>query len=190
MFQELVRKAKDGDKEAKEKIIKRLQPLIISSIKRYYYNKNEFEDLIQEGNLKILESIILYDEDKKIYFLGYIKTMLKYMYLDKHKGRSHSSLNEKIGGGDKEIIDLLISDDEDILEDMVVKEDIKNLGDKLKNLTDRQRDVVVLFYIEKMSIGEIGEKLGVSYRTVVNTKTVAINKLKDMIMSYNSRQQR
>lgn len=178
MFQELVKKAKDGDIGAKEEIIKRLQPLIVSSIRRYYFNRNEFEDLMQEGNLKILESINLYDEDKGVFFLGYIKTMLKYMYLDKHKIKKHSSLNEKAGDGEAEIIDLLVSDEEDILEDMVVREDIDNLREKILYLTDRQRDVVVLFYIEKMSIGDIAKRLGVSYRTVVNTKTMALKKLK------------
>lgn len=185
MFQQLARRAKEGDIKAKEEIINRLQPLIISSIKRYYFNKNEFEDLMQEGNLQILESIELYVEEKGVYFLGYIKMRLKHMYLEKHKQRTHSSLNQKIGDGGVEIVDLLVSDDEDILVDMVLGEDIKDLRDKLKELTKRQREVVLLFYIEKMSIGEIRKKLGISYRTVVNTKTMALKKL-NKIMQYNS----
>lgn len=177
MFQELVKKAKADDIAAKDEIIKRLQPLIISSIKRYYYNKNEFDDLIQAGNLKILESIILYDEKKGIYFLGYIKIMLKYMYLDMHKIKRHSSLNEKTSDTDIELIDLLVSDEVDILENIVVTEQIKSLREAINCLTDRQKAIILLFYIEKNSIGEIADKLNIKYRTVVNIKTSAVKKL-------------
>ncbi|HZJ99799.1 MAG TPA: sigma-70 family RNA polymerase sigma factor [Tissierellaceae bacterium] len=182
MFQELVKRAREGDMDAKEEIINKLQPLLVSSIRRYYFNKNEFEDLMQEGNLKILESIYSYDEDKGVFFLGYIKTMLKYMYLDKHKIKIYSSLNEKTLEGDGEIIDLLLSDDEDILEDIVLREDVEKLREKLGVLTNRQRKIVLFFYIEKISISKIADRLGISYRTVVNTKTRAIEKLRKNII--------
>ncbi len=48
----------------------------------------------------------------------------------------------------------------------------------LEHLTKRQRQVIVLFYIKGYSIDRIAHKLEVSYRTVVNTKTAALNKLK------------
>ncbi len=181
MFQELVRKAKYGDIKAKEEIIRNLQPLLVSSIRRYYYNKNELEDLMQEGNLKILESIDKYEEKKGIYFLGYVKTMLKYMYLDKHKEREHMSLNEKATGGEDEIIDLLVSEDLDISEEIATRDEIEELRDKLKELTERQREIIILFYIEKKNMHQIAEKLNISYRTVVNTKTMAIKKLRGMM---------
>lgn len=181
MFQELVRKAKSGDLKSKEEIINRLQPLLVSSIRRYYYNKNELEDLMQEGNLKILESINTYDENKGVYFLGYIKTMLKYMYLDKHKERYHISLNEKRADGETEILDLLVSQDMDILETLASKEEIEGLNNNLKNLTARQGEIIRFFYIENMNMHEISEILNISYRTVVNTKTMALKKLRDLM---------
>lgn len=178
MFQELVRQAKSGDKAAKEEIIKRLQPLLVSSIKRYYFNKNELEDLMQEGNLKILEAINSYDQERGVYFLGYIKTQLKYMYLDKHKQRRHTSLNEKAGNGKDEIVDLLIDEDQAALDAMVSEEAIGEMRQALKKLTKRQREISILFYIEKLSMADIADKLGVSYRTVVNTKKTALDKLR------------
>lgn len=182
MFGKLVKKAKSGDKGAKEEIITRLQPLIMSSIKRYYYKREEFEDLVQEGNIKILECIEDYEPSKGVHFLGYVKTMLKYMYLDKHKRKVHTSLNEKIGEGDSEIIDLLVSDDKDILESILDKEEVDKLRKILGNLTERQRQIIILFYMERISMGDIASKLGVSYRTVVNTKTTALKKLKEGLL--------
>lgn len=177
MFDKLALEAKAGDVKAKEEIISRLQPLIISSIKRYYYKRREFEDLIQDGNIKILECIEDFQPKKGVYFLGYVKTMLRYMYLDKHKRKIHLSLNEKLGEGEDEFIDLLVSNDKDILESILDDEEILELDKALGGLTERQREIIILFYMEKMSIGDIASKLDISYRTVVNTKTLALKKL-------------
>ena len=64
-------------------------PLIISSIRRYYNRIDQYDDLIQEG-YEILLSIKF--QSNKSAFLGYIKTMLKYHYLNKHKERQFLSL--------------------------------------------------------------------------------------------------
>ena len=93
----LVNKAKGGDVASKEEILNRLKGLVIKSIQRYYNKREEYDDLIQEGYLVILESIDNYDEERGVYFLGYIKTMLKYTYLNKHQERQHLSLNVKVG---------------------------------------------------------------------------------------------
>ena len=177
MFGKLVLRAKAGDVEAKEEIITRLQPLVLSSIKRYYYKSHEFEDLVQDGNIKILECIEDFEPNRGVYFLGYVKTMLKFMYLDKHKKKYHTSLNEKVGDGETEIIDLLVSEDRDILESILMDEKVKELNQALAILTTRQKEIIILFYIERMSMGDIASKLGISYRTVVNTKTTALKKL-------------
>ncbi|NLY84810.1 MAG: sigma-70 family RNA polymerase sigma factor [Tissierellia bacterium] len=177
MFGELLEKAKNGDKASTEEIINRLQPLIISSIRRYYNKPNEYHDLIQDGILKVLECIKDYEPSKGVHFLGYVKIMLRYLYLDKHKMKVHQSLNEVVGDGEVELMDLLVSEDKEPLEEILDREDKKYLLEALNRLTDRQRQVVILYYFEKMRLEDIASMLGVSYRTVVNTKTRAIEKL-------------
>lgn len=181
MFDELLKKAREGDKKSTEEIINRLKPLIISSIKRYYNKPNEYEDLIQDGILKVLECIKDYDLSKEVHFLGYVKTMLKYLYLDKHKIKVHHSLNEVVGDGEDELMDFLEAEDKEPLELILEKEDNKNLIEALSCLTERQRKVIILYYIENMKIGDISRCLRVSYRTVVNTKIRAMEKLMDKL---------
>ena len=65
---------------------------------------------------------------------------------------------------------------------IIEKEEKYLLLESLNSLTKRQKQVIVDYYINKLSIDEIAEKLGVSYRTVVNTKTTAIKKLKNRIV--------
>ncbi|WP_077369550.1 sigma-70 family RNA polymerase sigma factor [Anaerosalibacter sp. Marseille-P3206] len=165
--------SKNGDNLAKQNLLQKLNPLIISSIKRYYNNYSQYEDLIQEGYEEILKCIVDYDENRGVNFLGYIKVKLKFLYLNKHKEKKTFSLNETLGEDGVELIELL-EGEENPLEDYLMKESNESLIDALSKLTERQREVLILFYIDELSIGEISKKLGISYRTVVNTKTRAL----------------
>lgn len=178
MWDKLVEEAKKGNQESMGEIVNRLQPLIISSIRKYYNNFKEYEDLVQEGNLMILESINKFDPTKGVHFLGYIKLNLRFLYLDKHKRKLHLSLNEPIGEDNMEMIDFLVSDEMDALDVMLENETNTQLSKALEKLTERQREIIVLYYVNKMGMEDIANKLGISYRTVVNTKTKALEKLR------------
>lgn len=176
----LIISAKEGNRKVKEEILNRLLPLIISSIKHYYNRRDLYEELIQEGNLCILEAIETFEMDKKVYFLGYVKLQLKYLYLNKNKEKIYLSLNTKIGEKkEDEILDTLVSEELEPLEEILEERLKAKVNRSLKYLTKRQRDVVVLFYVNRLSIGAIAEKLEVSYRTIVNTKTRAIEILRE-----------
>lgn len=179
-IKDLVELSKKGDGKAKEDLLLKLNPLIISSIRRYYNRKDQYDDLIQEGYETMLLGIEEYDPTKGVYFLGYVKTILKYCYLNKHREKQCLSLNEPLESG--EFIDLLEGDEDDPVDATVKNEDINALVKGLEFLTERQKQVVVDFYINNLSIGAIADKMEVSYRTVVNTKTVAIKKLKERIV--------
>lgn len=185
MYQELdklVQSAKGGDKSSKEEIIKCLNPLIYTSIKRYYNKGSDYEDLMQQGRLLVLECIENHDNSKGAYFLGYVKLMLKYLYLNKHKEKKVNSLNESIGkDGEDELIDLLESKELGLLDQYLGVEESLELRQALSSLTDRQREVIIYFYIENLSIPEISKKLNITYRTVINTKTNALVKLRKFL---------
>ena len=179
IIDELLEKSSGGDKNSKSELLNKLRPLIISSINRYYPNSKDYEDLIQDGNIVILECINNYDVSKGVYFLGYVKTMLKYNYLQNHRQKHMISLNNPIGDDtENEMIDLLQSEDLEPIDFLVITENNEMLRNCLGVLTERQRQVVIYFYIENISIGDIAKHLQISYRTVVNTKTKAMEKLR------------
>lgn len=179
-IEDLLNLSRKGDVEAKETLLLKLNPLIISSIRRYYNRITQYDDLIQEGYETILIAIEQYDQSKGVYFLGYIKMMLKYCYLNKHKEKQFLSLNEPLEEG--EFIDLLEGDEKEPIDVMLEKEEINILYNNLDCLTERQKQVIVDFYINNLSIDKIANKMQISYRTVVNTKTVAIKKLRNIIV--------
>lgn len=167
-----------GDVGAKGELLAKMKPLIINSIRRYYNNIQLYDDLIQEGYEIILEAVRNFDDTRGVYFLGYIKTLLKYHYLNKHREKYIISLNTPIGESEEELMDILEGDELDPLDNIIQTEEYIELRNSFSLLTERQRKVVVLYYSCHMPIGKIAERLGVSYRTVVNTKAAAIQKLK------------
>lgn len=184
IIDELLEESRSGDLSSKELLLNKLRPLIISSINKYYPNSRDYEDLIQDGYVVVLECIDNFDPSKEVYFLGYVKTMLKYNYLQNHRRKAMISLNTPIGeDNESELVDLLESKDLGPLDFLLTNEVNNNLLKSLSVLGQRQRQIFVLFYIEKMSIGEIAQYLEISYRTVVNAKTRAIEKLKKEIKS-------
>lgn len=176
----LLEASRKGDMNSKEKLLLKLNPLIIASIRRYYNRRDLYDDLIQEGYEIVLLAIEKYDPGRGVKFLAYVKSLLKYNYLEKHREKSWLSLNEPLEDG--EFIDLLEGDEKDPIETIIEREDTKLLLESLDCLTERQRSIVVDYYINKISIDRIAARLAISYRTVVNTKTVAINKLKKRIV--------
>lgn len=179
---QLIKDSKKGDMKSKEMLLESLNPLIIKSIRQNYNKPQEYEDLIQDGRVIVLECLDSYDESKGTYFLGYLKHMLKYYYLDKNKEKVFMSLNEKIGEDeDEEIIDLLEAHDYNALEMLIALEDSEEVLDALFKITDRQRHIIRDFYFGQMKISEIAQKYNISYRTVVNTRAAAIKNLRKLM---------
>lgn len=179
-IEKLYLEAKNGDMEAKEALLNKLTPLVISSIRRYYNKKSDYEDLIQEGFEIILKSIEDYDPERGVMLLGYIKTMLKYHYLNKHREKITLSLNEPLEDG--EIIDLIVGEEREPVDILIEEEEYAALLKALNTLTTRQKKALVDFYVKNISIDEIAKNMGISYRTVVNTKTTALKKIKKEIV--------
>lgn len=73
---ELVRKAKENDENAKEKLILDNSPLIKSVIKRYKNKGVEYDDLYQLGSLGFLKAIENFDESFNVKFTTYAVTMI------------------------------------------------------------------------------------------------------------------
>ncbi|HHV47155.1 MAG TPA: sigma-70 family RNA polymerase sigma factor [Tissierellia bacterium] len=182
-IEKLYERAKEGDMSARETFLEKLAPLVAGSIRRYYNVKKDHEDLMQEGYEVILRCIKDYDPEKGVKLLGYIKAMLKYHYLNKHRERKTVSLNEPLKDmKDGELMDFLIGDEEDPLNIIIENEEYTALLKSLKTLTPRQKRVILDFYARNIPIGEIAKNMGISYRTAVNTKTNALRKLKSQMV--------
>lgn len=166
-----------GSLEARTELLARLRPLVLSSIRKNYNRQDEMDDLVQEGYLLILESIPDYRKDYSVPFLGFIKSRLRFHYLGKNRIRRELSLNTVCGEGGEEHLDLL-EDDYSMEGSYLDKEARERLLYAMEALTKRERQVVEGYYFHSRSIGEIAKSYGITYRTVINTKKRALERLK------------
>lgn len=176
----LVEESRRDCKEAKEELLRTLKPLILSSIKRYHRQGRDYDELLQEGYLLILEALLLYDPAYKVHFLAFIKSKLKYYFLNKNKERGVLSLNNICKESEQEFIEIL--EDERNYEDLLVEKfQIVKVKKNIEDLSKRERQVIYLAYYKDLSNKEISKKLGISYQTVANTKNRALKKLKFLV---------
>lgn len=68
---ELIKKAKDGDREARQRLIESNLRLVISIAKKYASSPEQLMDLIQEGNIGLLKAVEKFDPAKGVKFSTY-----------------------------------------------------------------------------------------------------------------------
>ena len=74
---ELARRVKQGDEEAKKKLVAGNLRLVISIAKRFLGSKLPFLDLIEEGNIGLLKAIEKFDPEKNFKFSTYATWWIK-----------------------------------------------------------------------------------------------------------------
>lgn len=183
-FGKVVDGALGDSEESKVKLLEMVDPLIKSSIKKYYYGGTDRDDLISEGKLKVLECLDSFDKSKGVYFLGYVKAQLRYLYLNLSKVKEFEvSLNSSLdlGDGRVELLDTLEDEDVDVEGDFVKKCEFESVKEALGILTDREAQVLKMYYFENIGMKDIAKDLGLAYRTVVNTKVNGVERLRTIV---------
>ena len=161
-----------------ERIYKAFEPLIISSIQKYYDRADIFEELVDDGKTEIMYAIMEYDGSKKVPFNYYLKQRLRFFYLKKNPRRSVSSLNYTNEDGD-EVMNLIESD-ENIEQDFEDRLEIKKLYEKVRKLPDKQQKIIYENFLREKSAREICKELNMKQSTFYNTRSKALENLRKM----------
>ncbi|MGQ9615574.1 MAG: sigma-70 family RNA polymerase sigma factor [Spirochaetota bacterium] len=74
---ELARRAKKGDKEAKDKLIQANLRFVVNVAKKYQNQGLTLSDLISEGNLGLITAVDKFDVDKGYHFISYAVWWIK-----------------------------------------------------------------------------------------------------------------
>lgn len=84
---------------------------------------------------------------------------------------------------DKEGEDILEKIEDNINIEKEYERKLENIAltKAIKELPPRQRQIIVLYYLENMNIKEIGQKMAISKWTVVSAKKKALKKLRSKI---------
>lgn len=77
-IEEMVAAMKEGQMEYFEPLFYRFSPLIKKYMKDYFLEYVEFEDLMQEARLVMLDAVERYDSEKGMRFSGYYRLVLQH----------------------------------------------------------------------------------------------------------------
>ena len=180
---------KQGDMDARNKLIEHNLRLIAHLVKKYETKDISSDDLISIGTIGLIKGVDSYDVSKNIKITTYIakcaeNEILMYFRSSK-KFNNEISLNDSFctdkDGNDIALIDLIPSNDVDITTKILNDIDIELLHKYLDILPSKERDIIVmrygLFNSDVFTQKEIAKKMKISRSYVSRMEKRALIKL-------------
>ena len=176
-------------KEAREILIERNLRLVAHIAKKYQNVDEEMEDLISIGTIGLIKAVSSFDSSKgklSTYASRCIDNELLMLLRSKKKTSKEVSLYEPIGtdkeGNEINLLDIIESEQVDVIGRMEFAVNLKKLGKILQNLEEREKEIIFLRYGlatgKEVTQREIGEKLGISRSYVSRIEKRALKKLR------------
>ncbi len=189
-----IEQMENGSVDAKNKLIEHNLRLVAHIAKKYAAGTNDVEDLISLGTIGLIKGVSSFDSSKGTRLATYtarcIENEILMLMRSSKKNQIDVSLNDPIGT-DKEgnqilLMDIIGTDEEDVIKEIDFKIQIKKLYENIKNnLDDREREIIILRYgldnETEHTQREIAAMLGISRSYVSRIEKKAISKLKSGI---------
>ena len=192
--QRLTNLIQQGDEQARQTLIEHNLRLVTHIAKTYYHPKVELLDLIQEGNLGLIEAVDRFNPEMGHRFSTFAVWWIRKRIL-RYLGRSEDlvRLDTPIKGEEGEALCLgdTIMDEETILggpacegqdTQLEQEESRQQMRQRITLLSEREKEVLMMLYgvTEERALTpqEVAERLGVSIRRFYHIRDRALKKLK------------
>ena len=182
--------AKQGDLSARNVLIERNLRLVAHIMKKYYAQTADQEDLISIGTIGLIKGITTFDEGKGARLATYaarcVENEILMYFRSQRKSSQDVSLSDYIEtSGDGAALSLMdvVSDEEDLLERVSNREDLRRLCEAVDVvLTEQERQVVILRYglagHQPHRQREVADITGISRSYVSRIEKKALGKLR------------
>ncbi len=182
----------DGDREARGVLIERNMRLVAHVAKKYQNTDYSMEDLLSVGTIGLIKAVDTFRLDKGIRLGTYAAKCVEneiLMLLRASKRLSREvSIYEPIGvdkdGESISLVDVIEMENREVLEDIILDQEIKELYDTYESALKDQEKAVIrmrygLFGKEPKTQREIAAKLGISRSYVSRIEKKALGKLRN-----------
>ena len=186
---EYIKKAKAGDKEARNQLIEHNLSLVAHIVKIFVSTGHDVDVLFGIGTVGLIKGIDTYSENKKVKLATYAakcaeNEILMYFRADK-KNSKNVSLYEEISydkeGNKITILDILKTSDPDFIDEIYKNDNIKLLNKYLNVLTPREKEIITCRYglndQEEETQKDIAKKLNISRSYVSRLEKRATTKI-------------
>ena len=180
---------KEGDTEARNKLIEHNLRLVAHIVKKYDNKNEDNDDLISIGTIGLIKGIDSYSNSHNTRITTYIARCIEneiLMYYRNNKKHSKNiSINESIGfdkeGNEITILDILKTDNPDFLGEIHKKNNIHLLKDYFNILTEREKEILIKRYglnnSPEVTQKKIAKELGISRSYVSRIEKRALTKI-------------
>ena len=186
---ELIDKMLLGDKMAREKLIEHNLRLVAHIVKKYDNNKTDIDDLISIGTIGLIKGIDSFSNSNGAKLTTYCarcveNEILMYFRSDK-KNKNNISLNDMIGydkdGNEISFLDILKTPEPDFINDIDLKDKIKDLHRYLDVLSKREMEIIIkrygLYNNKELTQKEIAKEYNISRSYVSRIEKRALTKI-------------
>ena len=189
------RQFKNGDANAKNKLIEHNLRLVVYVAKKYDVNSSYLEDLVSIGCLGLIKAITTFDIDKNFKLATYASRCIEneiLMHLRKtSKQKLEISIDEPLNvdydGNELLLADILSNDESDVIEDISYEEQRKVMYDAINELRPREKQIITMRYgLDsgfEMTQKDVADKLNISQSYISRLEKKIIKKLQSKLNS-------
>ena len=182
-----------GDLNARNKLIEHNLRLVVFLAKKYDTTMYDLEDLVSIGTIGLIKGIKTYKLDKNIKLATYASRCIDneiLMFLRKNKRRTkevsfEDSINFDSEGNELKIEDVFGTEEDIVHKSIECQEDKTTLEEEIKNLDDRDREIIEFRYglggHKELTQKELADKLSISQSYISRIEKKVIKKLKNLM---------
>lgn len=186
---ECLKKIREGDIEARNKLVEHNLRLVAHIIKKYYSNMKDQDDLISIGTIGLIKAADTFNYEKGTRFATYASRCIENEILMYFRGKKKTAQDVYISdsidtdreGNSITLMDIVAQED-DIADDIDTKIKSEQLYGFISNaLDEREKEIIAMRYglYGKMPLTqrEVAKKLGISRSYVSRIEKKALEKL-------------
>ena len=178
IIEKLVLKAKEHDKNAKEDIINRFKPYIITISKSTHIHGYDFYDIQNECVKTVLSCIHSYNPENKK-FVGYVLTSIRNtvkQLIKKTERRKNSEGIEALILDDN--LDLILySEEQSTLDFLCDKCDLMILREAIESLKHEDQELIRYIFFDKKTLRSYADFKKICYTTANKRKNLVLSKI-------------
>lgn len=186
---ELIERMENGDTKAKNKLIEHNLRLVAHIVKKYYSGQVEQDDLISIGTIGLIKAVSTFNSSKGIRLATYaarcIENEILMCFRNMKKSANDVFISDPIdtdGEGNALTLIDVISDNEDIIDNIDLKIQLDNLKRYIGECLDnREQKIIIMRYglygHEELTQYAVAKRLGISRSYVSRIEKKALQKL-------------
>lgn len=170
--------ARSGDQNALNELILYYEPEIRKIACKYFLQRADYDDLLQEGRLALYKAILSYESDADIPFLHFLRLVVKRKLIDSlraHNRLKHLNLNEAFSLNnslseeyDESFLNIVGHSEDPAMTVVALDEARSFIHDLSQGLSNLERLVFQYHFVAGMKQREISQRLGLSQKSLDN----------------------